>query len=361
MEIRKHNVTVADLVAGYTDRGEDGVVGYGGRLDIRPPYQREFVYEHKDQVAVIDSVVHGFPLNVMYWADREDGTYEVIDGQQRTISLARYVDGDFSYDKLYMGNLTPVERERIMTYPLMVYVCNGDDREKLRWFETVNKVGKELTPQELRNAVYSGSWVSDAKRYFSRTGCPAYKVGNRYVKGRANRQEYLQAAIDWDSGGNIEDHMARHQHKADAKDLWDHFRKVIDWVEAVFTNPRPKIMRGVDWGALYRDYHDADLDPVALEKRVRELIIDDEVQDKSGIYPYLLTGDKSVLKRRQFSEEVALATYEEQDGKCARCGKSFAFEEMEADHIVPWSKGGKTTKENCQMLCRECNRKKGAK
>ena len=209
MKIELLDLTVRELVEDYEDDGEDGVTGYGGKLDIRPPFQREFIYKDKERNAVIDSILKGFPLNVMYWSDRENGEFEIIDGQQRTISVAQYVDGDFSIEGKYFHNLPSDKQELILDYKLMVYVCTGTDSEKLEWFKTINIAGKELTNQELRNAVYAGTWLSDAKRYFSRNGCAAYQIGNDYVKGRPNRQEYLETAIKWISGDSIEDYMGK--------------------------------------------------------------------------------------------------------------------------------------------------------
>ena len=219
MNIDLLDLTVRELVKDYKDDGEGGVTGYGGKLDIRPPFQREFVYNDKERNAVIDSIMKVFPLNVMYWADREDGTFEIIDGQQRTISIAQYIDGIFSIESKYSHNLPSDKEELILNYKLMVYVCSGTDSEKLEWFKTINIAGKVLTPQELRNAVYAGTWLSDAKRYFSRTSCAAYKIGNAYVTGSPIRQEYLETVIKWVSEDSIEDYMGTHQHDKDASPL----------------------------------------------------------------------------------------------------------------------------------------------
>jgi len=210
MNIDLHEITVRDLVEGYHDDGEGGVRGYGGKLDIRPPFQREFVYKDKQRDAVIETINNGFPLNVMYWAVRQDGTYEVIDGQQRTISAAQYVEGDYTLDGLYFFNLQDDQKERILDYELQVYVCDGTDSEKLAWFRVINIAGEKLTDQELRNAVYAGSWVSDAKRYFSRNGCPAQGKGSPYLNGSSIRQDYLETAIKWINDGKIEDYMGVH-------------------------------------------------------------------------------------------------------------------------------------------------------
>lgn len=361
MKVVLRNVTVRELVKDYRDDDEGGVFGYGGKLDIRPPFQREFIYGPKERNAVIDSILKGFPLNVMYWADREDGTFEIIDGQQRTISIAQYVEGDFSFDARYFHNLPEDTAERILDYPLMVYVCTGTGSEKLEWFKTINIVGKKLTNQELRNAVYSGPWVTDAKRYFSRTGGAAYGVGRNHLSGKVIRQEYLETAIKWISDSEIEDYMGRHQHDAEATELWDHFQRVIGWVKANFVT-RPNMMKGVNWGGLYDEYHDTPLDREAVEIETQNLIADeDEVKKQSGIYAYILTRDENHLGLRVFSRSMKQRVYESQGGKCAVCADEFELSQMEADHITPWVEGGKTVQANCQMLCRDCNRRKGAK
>ena len=360
MKVTPLNLTVKEIVDDYIDAGEDGVTGYGGKLDIRPPFQREFIYKEKERNAVIDSILKGFPLNVMYWADRENGEYEIIDGQQRTISIAQYVKSKFSFNKQYFHNLPLDKQELILDYKLMVYVCSGTDSEKLEWFKTINIAGKELTNQELRNAVYAGTWLSDAKRYFSRRDCVAYKIGNAYVKGRPIRQEYLETAIKWISGDSIEDYMGTHQHDEDALPLWAYFQSVIDWVEVTFTTTRPA-MKGVDWGSLHNDYGDADLNAEEIEQETARLILDDDVTRKAGIYTYILTGEEKHLNIRAFSPSMKQKVYEKQAGICVRCADEFTIKDMEADHITPWSEGGETNEDNCQMLCKKCNREKSAR
>jgi len=368
MKIKLKQITVADLVDGYADRTDEGVVGYGGRLDIRPPYQREFVYEPAQRDAVIDTLRKGFPLNVMYWAVRDDGNFEVIDGQQRTISICQYVQKKFSFKGLYFQNLQDDQQQQVLDYKLTVYLCAGADSEKLEWFKTINIAGVELTDQELRNAVYSGSWVTDAKRYFSKRGCVAGDVGGDYLSGSAIRQEYLETAIKWLVGGKarIESYMGKHQHDADAKPLWEHFRAVIAWVEKVFPKYR-KEMKGLDWGAFYADHKERKFDAAKLEKDIVRLMQDDdEVTNNKGVYAYLLTGEEKHLSLRAFTPKQKRAVYERQEGRCnnkqcANADKQFDIDEMEADHITPWSKGGKTELENCQMLCKDCNRRKGGR
>ncbi|MGM9818292.1 MAG: HNH endonuclease family protein [Paludibacteraceae bacterium] len=349
MKIELREISISELVSEYADNQENGVVAYGGKLDVRPPYQREFVYGDKERMAVIDTVMQGFPLNVMYWAVRDDGTYEIIDGQQRTISICQYVKGDFAYMFRYFHNLTQDEQQKILDYKLMVYFCEGTDSEKLKWFETINIAGKELTKQELRNAVYSGSWVSDAKRYFSKNGCVAYQIGGKYLNGSAIRQEYLETAIAWLSKGNIEVYMSEHQHDKNALALWQYFQSVITWVEGTFvhTSERQRIMKGVDWGELYDVYHAQVIDTKAIEDEIRRLILDDDVTNKKGIFAYVLTRKEKHLNIRAFSEAQKLAAYECQQGVCAECGGHFELSQMEADHITPWHAGGRTIADNC--------------
>ncbi len=366
MKIELHEIAVRELAEGFSDRAEEGVTAFGGRLDIRPKYQREFIYSPEQQRAVIHTILKGFPLNTMYWAVREDGRYEIIDGQQRTLSACKFVAGDFSVpwggNPLYFHNLHDDDRARVLDYRLMVYFCEGSDAEKLEWFRTINIAGEELTAQELRNAVYAGPWTADAKRYFSRTECPAFQIGGKYLNGSAIRQDYLETAIRWVCDGEPEGFMAEHQHDASASPLWLHFQNVITWVKTVFPNYRAK-MKGLDWGRLHRRYGTRHYDPAVLETRVTALMKDDEVEKKSGIWEFLLSGEKPHMRRvlglRTFTESQKEAAYERQSGKCALCGNHFELSEMQGDHIVPWSKGGKTLPDNLQMLCALCNQQKG--
>ena len=378
MKIELQKIKIGELVKGYVDNDEAGVRGFDGKLDIRPPYQREFIYGEKERNAVITTINRGFPLNVMYWAVRgedADVPFEVMDGQQRTISICQYVNGDFAYDFRYFHNLTEDEQRKFLDYELMVYVCSGDESEKLDWFRTINIAGKQLTDQELRNAVYAGPFVSDAKRYFSKSNCPAYQMASDLLTGSAIRQEYLETVIRWFANSQstpqhaitIEEYMARHQHDLNASQLWQYFNAIVTWVNATFdVKRRKKIMKGVDWGGLYDKFHDKVLDRNALDAEIARLIIDSEVQKKAGIIPYVLTRDEHCLGLRAFPEDISLAVYERQGGNCANpeCphrDEHFEIEQMEADHITPWRDGGRTVIENCQMLCRDCNRRKGAK
>ena len=361
MQIEERNVTVGDVCDGYFNDAEEGVVGYGERLDIRPRYQREFVYKDRQRDEVIRTVMKGLPLNVIYWCKTGVDSYEVLDGQQRTISLCEYVDGSFSVDDKYFYNLPEDQKRKILDYQLFVYVCDGTDSEKLDWFRIINIAGEQLTDQELRNAVYAGSWTSDAKRYFSKTGCAASTLAGDYLKGASIRQEYLETAISWAAaadGKTIEAYMAEHQHDPSAVSLWNYFRSVIDWVQAIFPKYRRE-MKGLPWGLFYNENKDrTDLDPKALEADVSRLMADDDVTKKSGVYEYLLTGKERCLSIRAFDDRMKRAAYERQSGICPYCGQHFELSEMHADHIRPWSKGGTTTADNCQMLCRDCNLRK---
>ncbi len=364
MKIDLKEVTIRDVAEGYVDNAEEGVVGYGGLLDIRPKYQREFVYDEKKRNAVIDTVRKSFPLNVMYWVVTDEGTYEVMDGQQRTISFCRYVKGDFSVPvdghPMAFHNLPKSSQDQILDYKLMIYFCSGTDKEKLDWFRIINIAGEKLTNQELRNAVYTGPWLTHAKTIFSKTNCAAYGLGNKYVKGSPIRQDYLEAAISWLSGGEVEQYMSAHQHDPNANELWSYFQSVISWVELTFTTYRGKEMKGLDWGGLYNKFKEGLYDTAKLETEIKALMMDDDVTSKRGIYAYVLTRDEKHLSIRAFTDSQRREAYERQGGICAKCGKHFQITEMEADHITPWSRGGKTNAANCKILCLEDNRRKGA-
>lgn len=360
MKIELKQIPIKDLTEGFADHAEAGVVGYGGKLDIRPPYQREFIYKDKQRNAVIDTVRKNFPLNVMYWAVRENGGYEVIDGQQRTLSICQYVNGDFSISGLAFHNLQDDQQEQILSYKLMVYFCSGTDSEKLEWFKTINISGEKLSDQELRNAVYAGPWTADAKRYFSKTGCPAYGLAGDYMRGSPIRQEYLETAIDWNSHGKIDEYMSKHQHDKNATPLWQYFQKTVGWVKATFPKYR-KEMKAVAWGPLYNDHKDEDFDTDKLEKQVARLMADDDVTAKAGIYPYVLGGEERNLNIRAFTDNMKREAYERQKGVCPKCKKKFELDQMEGDHIKPWHEGGKTNAANCQMLCKMDNRTKSGK
>lgn len=363
MKITLHTIKVRELVNGYQDNDEAGVVGFDGKLDIRPPYQREFCYNDNQQQAVMDTLTNGFPLNTMYWVVREDGRYEVLDGQQRTISICRYVNGTFSHNMRYFTNLQPDEKEQILNYDLQVYFCEGTDSEKLSWFKTINIAGERLTEQEIRNAVYAGSWTAEAKKIFSKSNCAAKLLGDKYVNGNPIRQELLETVLGWYVGKDdklICTYMGKHQNDSNANELWVYFQFVIAWIKALFPTYR-KEMKGIDWGMLYNQYHENDYDPAALEKEIVSLIDNEEVTNHKGIYYYLFDRKDSHLSLREFDDKMKRKKYEEQKGICPLCGQHYEFTEMQGDHIVPWSRGGKTVYENLQMLCRLCNNTKSNK
>lgn len=366
MEITPIEVTVKELAEGYIDNAEGGVVAYGGKLDVRPPYQREFIYGVNERDKVIDTIDKGYPLNVMYWADKGNGTFEIIDGQQRTISVCQYVNGDFAFMFKYFHNLDEAQKEKILNYKLTIYVCSGSSEDKLKWFETINIAGKQLNKQELRNASYSGTFVSDAKRYFSKEGGAAYKISKDLLTGSPKRQELLEVALKWmcnkENIKEIWGYMAMHQHDPNATLLWNYFREVINWVETTFyVSKRKSILKNQDWGKWYELNKGKVIDKDSLDVRIAKLLKDGEIENKRGIIPYLFTSDEKHLGLRTFSDDIKEVVYAEQEGICPICGEHFELGEMEADHIVPWHKGGKTIKENCQMLCMLCNRTKSGK
>ncbi len=385
MKITLHQIKIRELCSGYQDLSstEEGIVGYNGLLNIRPKYQREFVYDDKKRNAVIDTVWNGFPLNVMYWVKVEKTgnsqiEYELLDGQQRTISICSFIAGEFMMNiegsLSAWDNLTETQRERILDYPLQIYICeNGTDEEKLKWFNIINIAGERLTEQEIRNAIYSGTWVTEAKKHFSRSKCVAYQLASDYISGKPIRQDYLETALKWISDAqkqgivpttqgqseySIEAYMAAHKNDTDADELWQYFQNVIHWIQTHFTKLYKKEMQQVDWGLLYNVYKDTTLTATHLGEEVKRLMMDSDVQKKSGIFWYVFDGDEHHLGIRAFDDNTRREVYEKQKGICLICGNHFDIDAMDADHITPWVEGGHTVKENCQMLCRDCNRRK---
>ena len=373
MTIKQIEVTVGDIARGYINNEEQGVRGYGGQLDIRPPYQREFIYNENEQQAVISTVLKGYPLNVMYWVRRSEDAecpYEVMDGQQRTLSLCEYVDGKFAYDFKNFFNQPADIQKLILDYPLTIYLCEGEPSEKLEWFKTINIAGKPLNEQEINNAVYAGPFVTDAKRHFSKSNCGAYRLGKDLVNGTPIRQEFLKKALEWMSEHETREgkpqsvvgYMAEHQHDPNANNLWTYFQNVLNWTITNFDLKNfKKIMKGLNWALYYDKYHSTTLDTADLASRISKLILDSDVQKQMGIIPYVLTGDERHLDLRCFPDDIKQAVWEKQHHICPSCQKEFDYEFMEGDHITPWREGGRTVIENCQMLCRECNRRKGGR
>ncbi len=388
MDITLHQITIRELAADYKDLSmqEEGIVGYGGRLNIRPKYQREFVYDDTKRNAVIDTVWNNFPLNVMYWvevgkSDDSEIVYELLDGQQRTISICSFIAGEFMMNiegnLCAWDNLTQTQQDKILNYPLQVYICkNGTDEEKLKWFNIINIAGERLTEQEIRNAIYSGPWVTEAKKRFSRTGCVAFRLASDYMSGSPIRQDYFETALKWIVDAQkrgvvpmcknqevftIEAYMAGHKNDSDADELWQYFQNVVHWTKTHFTRLYRREMRQVEWGLIYNLYKETPLTATHLASEVARLMQDSDVQRKAGIFWYVFDGDERHLGIRAFDDNTRREVYERQNGICPLCGGHFDIDQMEADHITPWAEGGHTVKENCQMLCRDCNRRKGAK
>lgn len=384
MEITKTAITIRDLCNGYVNDSdidvEQGVYAYGGKLCVRPAFQRAFVYDKKQENAVIDTALKGFPLNIMYWVDNGNGTYDCLDGQQRTISLCNFVDNLSSFNALWFNDnqkcnfdklqrINPDLAERFLNYKLEVYICRGTKAERMEWFKTINIAGEELYPQELRNANYVSKWLTDAKRYFSKASnsstakCPAERVGGQYTNKNANRQEILAQVISWYVNSSDDEaicqYMEDHIKDDDAAELWDYFNNVITWIEEVFPGTYEKGMASVNWGNLYNHYCDDDLDPDEICEKFNELIdykasgeLDVSV---AKIVEYCITRDESLLKHRRFSEAQRTALYNRQKGICPDCGGHYLKADMHAHHITPWYKGGITELNNGVMLCKECH------
>lgn len=364
-------IKIGNLVYGFSETEENGVRGYDGRVDIRPPYQREFIYDLDKQRAVIDTIMtlSGSCLNLFQWADNGDDTYEVIDGQQRTLSICKYVNGEFSWNGKFFGNLQKDEQDKLLESKIIVNLISGTPSEKLEWFRRINVACEVLTEQEMRNATYVGAWLADAKIRFSKPNCAAENLAGDFVKGTPIRQELLELALKWISDGDIEGYMGKHQHDENADELFDHFSKVINWVKDTFdvrnsnSEKYRKEMRSVDWNGLYKRYGGNTYNAKVLEDKVKELMSNEEVTDKKGIYEYVLSGENPEvarkLSKRTFSQRDKRTIYERQGGYCAICGEYHDIGDMAADHIRPWWNGGITTIDNLQMVCKRCNGRKG--
>ena len=384
MEIKRTAVTIRELCEGYVNDTETdierGVYAYGGKLCVRPAFQRSFVYDKKQENAVIDTAMKGFPLNVMYWVDNGDGTYDCLDGQQRTISLCNFVDGLSHFKAPWFNNnresyihtierMNPEMAEAFYNYELEVYICKGTKSERMEWFRTINIAGEELYEQELRNANYVGPWLTDAKRHFSKASpsstakCPAERVGDKYTNKNANRQEILEQVISWIVDSNEDEdicqYMEDHVNDKDASELWTYFNNVIDWITEVFPGVYDKGMKSVNWGKLYNHYGDEDLDPDEISAKFDELIEFKATKELdvsvAKICEYCITRDEKLLKHRQFSEPQRSTMYKRQNGICPDCGQHFIKSEMHAHHIVPWYNRGITDLTNGVMLCKECH------
>ena len=367
MNTESKHIKLSDLFAGYLNNNEDGAWAFGGKLNVRPRYQREFVYNEKQQKAVIKTILKGAPLNLIYWAKNDDDTFELLDGQQRTLSICKFLNNDFSVKindvERYFFQLEKTELGKtILDYQLFVCQCSGTREEKLEWFETINTDGEKLNKQELLNAIYGSPWLTDARKKFSKNNCPASQIGKDFLKGSSIRQDYLATVLKWISKGKIQAFLAEKQHAdADASDLFEYFESIINWINAVFSvNPRPNLMKGVDWGPLFEKYGQTYYDAKKIEAKLSALIDNEDIVTSPKIYKYIFTEDRRDLQSRTFKKSEKMDLYEKQGRKCS-CGQEFAFEDLEGDHVIAWSKGGETVKSNLQLLCKECNRRKSAK
>jgi len=378
--------TVSQISDGfiYNELEGKGLFGLSGKLTIQPEYQRNYIYaDGKRDVAVIDSLLKGYPLGLIYFNKTEDGRLEVLDGQQRITSFGRYVTGKFAIVdehgmQQYFSGLSEDQQKLILDASILVYECEGTESEIKLWFKTINIVGVPLNDQELLNAIYSGPFVTAGKAEFSNTQNANIQKWSAYVKGPADRQKFWECALDWVSQGNIDDYMSKHRHDTNINEVKTYFNTVIDWAAGVFTAVEAE-MCGLEWGRLYELYHGQPYDPGEVDAKVRELYGDPYVKSRRGIFEYILGGstDPKLLDVRVFDAATSRSTYEKQSaaaketgqsncplcaiGRDANKSKIWGFAEMEADHVAAWSKGGATSASNCQMLCKTHNRAKGNK
>ena len=380
------NLTVRDICEGFVYSSLDGkgLFGWAGKLVIQPEYQRNFIYSnlHKEE-PVIESVLSGYPLGLLYFVKVAEDKYEILDGQQRVTSIGRFVTGKFAIkdenkmEQVFSG-LDKAKQEKILKYPLTIYICEGEEWEIKKWFETINIAGEPLNEQELLNAIYSGPFVTKAKEVYSNSNNPQMQKWSSYIKGDPKRQEVLRTALSWVAHGekNIDGYMSKHRQDDTIEELRNYFDTVIDWAKGVFGSPYPE-MRGLPWGELYETYHNNPYNTKDVRQRIEILLADEFVGNKRGIFEYILGGeqDKSLLNVRVFDERTKKTKYAQQTdaakaeghSNCPYCTqedganktKIWQLKEMDADHVTAWSKGGSTTIDNCQMLCKTHNRMKG--
>ena len=378
------DLTVAELCEGfvYNEYEGKGLFGWGGKLVIQPEYQRNYIYaDGKRDVAVIDSLLKGYPIGLLYFVKTGDGRYEVLDGQQRITSIGRFLTEKFAHPDAdgHERNFTSLpadKKARLLGTRLTVYVCEGEESEIKEWFKTINIAGIPLNEQELLNAIYSGPFVTAAKAEFSNSAKPLLQKWKAYVKGNEKRQEILAEALRWVSRGGIDGYMAQHRFDGDIAELKTYFGTVIDWAGTVFKGVEDE-MCGLDWGRLYETYHAEAYDPEAVWARVEALYADECVRNRRGIFEFVLGGGREprLLDVRVFDPKETKAVYAKQTAEAERKGVSncplcavgheanarriWKFSEMDADHVTAWSKGGTTDLSNCQMLCKTHNRAKG--
>lgn len=377
-------VTIKEICAGfqYSELEAKGLFGWGGKLTIQPEYQRNYIYaEQKKEAAVIESLLKGYPIGLIYFNQPSPGKYEVLDGQQRITSIGRFLTHKFAVMDtngmpLYYDSLPTEQRQRLDDTKLLIYVCTGEEKEIKDWFRTINIAGIPLNAQETLNAIYSGPFVTQAKEVFSNSRNHNIQKWQAYIRGVASRQDFLATALDWVSKGNAEDYMAAHRHDSTISELVDYFNTVIDWASTTFLGVEGA-MQGLKWGYLYETYHARSYNPEEIWERVQTLMEDEQVKAKAGIFEYILGGeqDTRLLNIRVFDDTVKKRVWKKQtaDAKakghsnCPLCtvgntsnkSRIWDLREMEADHVHAWSHGGSTDESNCQMLCLTHNRVKG--
>jgi len=379
------DITVAEVCDGfvYNQLEGKGLFGLRGTLTIQPEYQRNYIYADgggKKEQAVIHSLLKGYPLGLIYFNTVAPDRFEVLDGQQRITSIGRFVTNKFAIidggNPKYFDSLPADQQARIMNSRLLIYECAGTESEIKQWFETINIAGVPLNAQELLNAIYSGPFVTLAKAEFSNSQNANIQKWSAYVRGSANRQEFLERALDWVSGGDIGGYMSKHRQDNNITGLKTCFNSVIDWVSTVFIDVMPE-MKGLEWGRLYDTYHGRAYDPKKMSGEVNRLAADPYVTIRKGIFEYLLGGsvDKKLLAVRVFDERTRQVAYNRQTqaaekkgvSNCPLCAighdanrsRIYKLKEMDADHVTAWSKGGDSTADNCQMLCKTHNQVKG--
>ena len=379
----KTDITIKDICDGfvYNELEGKGLYGLSGKLTIQPEYQRNYIYaDSKKDVAVIDSIISGYPLGLIYFNEPENGRYEVLDGQQRITSFGRFVTNKFAIKvdgmEQYFSGLPENLQKKILEYPLTIYICQGEEKEIKDWFKTINIAGVPLNEQELRNAIYSGPFVTKAKEEFSNSQNANIQKWSAYISGSVNRQSFLETALEWVSDGNIEGYMSEHRFNDNINELKTHFTSVIDWISSVFMDLTSD-MCGVEWGRLYSEYHKKPYNPQEVSRKLQELYDDPYVKNHKGIFEYILGGcsDTKLLDVRIFDDATKKRVYSVQTkeatekgiSNCPLCAigheanstRIYKLDEMDADHVSAWSKGGATSEENCQMLCKTHNRAKG--
>lgn len=384
--ILRTDLKVRDINEGfvYNEYEGKGLFGWGGRLTIQPEYQRNYIYaDGKKDVAVIESLLKGYPLGLIYFVKTGEDSYEVLDGQQRITSFGRFITGKFAIKdqngmEQYFDGLDPEIKEYLLDRPLTIYICEGKENEIKEWFKTINIVGVPLNNQELLNAIYSGPFVTKAREEYSNSQNAYIQKWSAYIKGDVNRQDYLSTALNWVSKNNIESYMSSHRFDDNINELKTYFNSVIDWISSVFIDVKPE-MRGLDWGNFYELYHKNSYNPSEVSKKYNELYSDIYVKDPKGICEYILGGcvDTKLLNIRVFEDDVKRHVYarqtqiakEKEISNCPLCAvgnnsnskRIWEQREMDADHVTAWSKGGSTDISNCEMLCITHNRAKGNK